>query len=86
MDATCTAETRSTTCDTCPARMVCHCLQVTEDVLLRALDTMNLVSVKDICRHTGAGDGCTACHRRLRKYLDQRTTLPMAQASSPSPI
>ena len=87
MEATCTAETRSTTCDTCPARMVCHCLQVTEDVLLHALDTMNLVSVKDICRHTGAGDGCTACHRRLRKYLDQRTALPMTQPSpSLSPI
>ena len=87
MEATCTAETQSTTCDTCPARMICHCLQVTEDVLLHALDTMNLTSVKDICRHTGAGDGCTACHRRLRKYLDQRTALPMTQPSpSLSPI
>ena len=87
MEATCTAETQSTTCDTCPARMICHCLQVTEDVLLHALDTMNLTSVKDICRHPGAGDGCTACHRRLRKYLDQRTALPMTQPSpSLSPI
>ena len=77
MEATHTAEPRPE-CETCPARMVCHCLQVTEDVLLRALETMHLVSVKDICRHTGAGDGCTACHRRLRKYLDQRHALPMA--------
>jgi bacterioferritin-associated ferredoxin len=77
MEATCTTETQSN-CETCPARMVCHCLQVTEDALLRALDTLNLVSVKDICKHTGAGDGCTACHRRLRKYLEQRHALPMA--------
>ena len=78
MEATYTNEIRSE-CESCPARMVCHCLQVTEDALLRALDSMNLHSVKDICRHTGAGDGCTACHHRLRKYLDQRHALPMAE-------
>ena len=77
MEATFSADIESD-CATCPARMVCHCLQVTEDMLLHALDTFDLNSVKDICRHTGAGDGCTACHGRLRQYLHQRQALPMA--------
>ena len=58
-------------CIGCPARMVCHCLQITEDVVLTALETLNIRSVSDLRQHTGAGEGCTACHRRLRQYLEQ---------------
>jgi bacterioferritin-associated ferredoxin len=30
-------------------------------------------SLADLRRQTGAGDGCMACHRRLQRYLAQRT-------------
>jgi bacterioferritin-associated ferredoxin len=55
----------------CPTNVVCRCLQVTEPVLLEALATMDLKTVKEIRRLTGAGDGCNACHRVLKRYLEQ---------------
>jgi bacterioferritin-associated ferredoxin len=55
----------------CPERFVCRCLQVTETELVEALITLELRTLKDIRRHTGAGDGCTACHRELKKYLER---------------
>ena len=58
-------------CDGCPDRVVCNCLQVTEGELVQALTTVELRSVRDIRRHTGAGDGCTACHKALVKYLER---------------
>ncbi len=57
-------------CPDCPGRLVCRCLRVTEAVLVSALTTGEIRSVQDIRRCTGAGDGCTACHRLLRRYLD----------------
>ena len=69
-------------CSTCPSRMICHCLQITEDVIVQAVEAMGLQTVKEIRTCTGAGDGCTACHRRLKHYLERRTSLSMAQASS----
>lgn len=75
-----TTRTR-TDCGTCPGRMVCHCLQVTEEMLLDALRTFELRSVKDIRCQTGAGDGCTACHRRLKRYLEEKAAPTVSQAA-----
>jgi bacterioferritin-associated ferredoxin len=58
-------------CNTCPGRIVCRCLQVTEEVLLTAVRTFELRTVKEVRQHTGAGDGCTVCHRAIRQYLEQ---------------
>lgn len=77
MDSFCSAER----CDECPGRIVCRCLQVTESVVIEALTTLEIRTVKDLRRHTGAGDGCTACHTRLRHYLTEH-----AYASSAEPI
>jgi bacterioferritin-associated ferredoxin len=57
-------------CETCPGRIVCHCLQVTEEALLAALNVLDLRTVKQIGEAIGAGDGCTACHKELKRYLD----------------
>lgn len=75
MDAT-LAHSAPSTCDACPARLVCRCLRVTEDAVVQAIDLLGLQTVQEVRCHTGAGDGCTACHRRLRKFLDQRQALP----------
>jgi NAD(P)H-nitrite reductase large subunit len=56
-------------CSSCPGRVICHCLQVTEEAVLVALETLALRTVRDVRRATGAGDGCTACHKRLEYYL-----------------
>jgi bacterioferritin-associated ferredoxin len=71
-------------CDSCPASLVCHCLQVTEEMLLEALHTFDLRTVQEVREHTGAGDGCTACHRRLRAFIERRASLPVPQPSSSS--
>jgi bacterioferritin-associated ferredoxin len=44
---------------------------VTESEVAEAVTSHGLRSVKDICRHTGAGDGCTACHAHLRAIVEQ---------------
>ena len=61
--------------NTCPAdcglRYICHCLRVTEAVLTEAFATQDIRTLKDIRRHTGAGDGCMACHHRLTAFLER---------------
>lgn len=53
-----------------PGRLVCACLQITERQLLDALSATPIRSLRDLRRTLGAGDGCTACHPVLRRYLD----------------
>jgi bacterioferritin-associated ferredoxin len=62
----------SETCSAdCGLRLVCRCLRVTEEILTEAFATQDIRTLKDIRQHTGAGDGCMACHRRLKTYLDR---------------
>jgi len=49
--------------------IVCHCLQVSESTLSDAIAVCGVATVKELCRETGAGGGCTACHHRLRELL-----------------
>jgi NifU-like protein len=60
-------------CGNCQAHggpVVCGCLGVTEDELVTALTTLGLRTVKEVRRHTGAGGGCNACHRKIQSYLE----------------
>jgi bacterioferritin-associated ferredoxin len=65
------ASFRSDSCHDCPVRVVCRCLQITEDVIVEAFATGEIRTLKDLRQCTGAGDGCTACHAALRQYLEQ---------------
>jgi bacterioferritin-associated ferredoxin len=56
----------------CRQRLVCRCLQITEEEIFEALSTGEVNDVRDIRRQTGAGDGCTACHRLLQQYVALR--------------
>ena len=51
-------------------RYVCACLRITEHELLSTLASTNVCTLRDLRRTIGAGDGCTACHRTLQRYLD----------------
>jgi bacterioferritin-associated ferredoxin len=62
---------RVSDCGTDPGRMICYCLQVSEAVILDALHRFELRTVKEVRQHTGAGDGCTACHGDIRRLLEQ---------------
>lgn len=62
-------------CQTCPAvgscpdRVVCRCLRVTEETIIGAIVGLGLRTVKEVRQATDAGDGCTCCHRELHAYL-----------------
>ena len=73
---------RESDCRTCTGRMVCRCLQVTEEVLLETLTAFELRTVTEVRQHTGAGDGCTACHRLLRQYLERHRKAEAQSASA----
>jgi bacterioferritin-associated ferredoxin len=75
MPATCSQDD----CQACPLRVVCHCLRVTEDVLLDALTKLPIRNLRDIRKYTGAGDGCCACHAELEQYLELQPYLPSAE-------
>ncbi len=63
-------------CQECQARVVCHCLQVTEDVLREALSTLPIRSLNDLRQLTGVGDACLACHPQLHHYLEEIASPP----------
>lgn len=50
-------------------QIICQCLQVTESTVREAAARCPFFSLAEIGRETGAGTGCTACHRRLRRLL-----------------
>jgi bacterioferritin-associated ferredoxin len=56
-------------CHGCPERVVCRCLNITEQEIVGAITTRDLSSIRELRRHTGAGDGCTCCHEVLKEYL-----------------
>ena len=71
----------SSGCADCSERILCPCLQITEANVKAALVSLEIRSLQDLRQHTGAGDGCTACHKVLRKYIENH-----AQSSSAEPI
>ena len=61
---------------------LCHCLKVTEADMVETIVTLGLRSFDDVRRCTGAGDGCTSCHRKIRECLT-RYALPSASSALP---
>ncbi|MBX9622909.1 MAG: (2Fe-2S)-binding protein [Gemmataceae bacterium] len=57
-------------CAGCPDRVVCRCLKVTEGAIVDAVVSLGLRTVKDVRRATGAGDGCTCCHKQIRALIE----------------
>ena len=64
------AHLSASTCQDCPIRVVCRCLQITEEVVIAAVSTGEITTLKELRQCTGAGDGCTACHATLARYLE----------------
>lgn len=74
MNSTCSRDQ----CDACPARVVCRCLQVTEDEIVSVIETLGLRTVQEVRQATGAGTGCTCCHTEIRQRLAMVDTLAIA--------
>jgi bacterioferritin-associated ferredoxin len=46
-------------------------MEVTEEALIEVILSLNIRTYSQLRQHTGAGDGCMACRRRLQGYIDQ---------------
>ena len=66
--------------ETCSDAYVCRCLRVTETTLEDAMDRCPMRNLQDVARETGAGSGCTACHRLIRKYIAARAGANLVDA------
>lgn len=53
----------------CSETILCHCLRVSESTIADAVAICGLTSIREVCRETGAGSGCTACHARIMQLL-----------------
>jgi NAD(P)H-nitrite reductase large subunit len=63
-------------CSGCPDRIVCRCFKVSEAVIVDAVQTLGLRTVKEVRNATGAGDGCTCCHHEIRALIEVHTESP----------
>lgn len=57
-------------CAGCPDRIVCRCLKVSEAVVVEAIVTLGMRTVREVREVTLAGDGCTCCHRQIRELIE----------------
>jgi bacterioferritin-associated ferredoxin len=65
----------------CPDRVVCRCLKVSEETVITAIVTLGVRTLTELRTVTMAGDGCTCCHRELKQYL--ATYAPSPSSSEP---
>lgn len=61
--------------------VVCHCLKVTAAEIKTAASLIERPTAACVMNLTGAGGGCTACHRRIRQMISNQ-----CPAASSSPI
>lgn len=77
----CSGSCRScATVGSCPDRLVCRCLRVTEEAVITAIVTLGLRTVHEVRQATEAGTGCNGCHREIAAYLTDYAS------SSSSPV
>lgn len=50
--------------------LVCRCYGVTESEIRASIERLDAQTVEDITGQTCAGNGCTACHFRIRRLLN----------------
>jgi bacterioferritin-associated ferredoxin len=73
-----TTPTTTDRCDSCPGKVVCRCLQVTEEQLVNLIARYDLRTIREVRMHTGAGNGCTCCHQELQQYLERHALAVVA--------
>lgn len=51
-------------------KLICHCYSVSEAEILHAIEHDEARTVEEITGQTCAGNGCTACHFRIQRLLN----------------
>jgi bacterioferritin-associated ferredoxin len=75
----------SACCTSRTARPICHCLGVTEAEIRQTIVEGELASVRQVAHACGAGSGCTACHRHIRRYLHEAAQRRTAEERAEQP-
>lgn len=52
-------------------KIVCHCFNVSEETIIKAIRTNHLKTVDDVTHFTKAGGGCGRCKGDIQKILDK---------------
>ena len=55
--------------------VTCRCLGVDRSEVVDCIAVTGAETVREVTAHTGAGSGCTACHRRICDLLNGRTAV-----------
>ncbi|MDP1796571.1 MAG: (2Fe-2S)-binding protein [Planctomycetaceae bacterium] len=71
--------------ETAATRPVCHCLRVEADEIRDAIDDGELNTVRQVTAACGAGGGCTACHRHIKRFLAEAARERAAQVAMNAP-
>ena len=61
------------------ARPICHCLRVDETEIRDVIEDSELQTVRQVTAACGAGGGCTACHRHIKRFLAEAARERTAQ-------
>lgn len=61
------------------ARPICHCLRVEETEIREVIEDSELQTVRQVTAACGAGGGCTACHRHIKRFLAEAARNRAAQ-------
>lgn len=63
-------------------RILCECLKVSEARVAACVRSGRACSVNEVMACTGAGTGCTACHRDIQAVVEKNTPAPITNKAS----
>lgn len=66
----------------CPERPLCHCFGISHAEVQETIEQNDLVTVRGITQACGAGGGCMACHRHLKRLLNENAVAKRMQPCS----
>ena len=64
-------------------KIVCHCFNVSEEAIIKAIRTNHLTSVEDVTHFTKAGGACGKCKGEIQKILDKVNSACEVPAAKP---
>ena len=67
-------------CPTEGTRPLCHCLNISECEVREAIAEYDLQTVRGVAKTCGAGGGCTACHRHIKRLLNEQVVQSRMQS------
>jgi bacterioferritin-associated ferredoxin len=65
-------------------KMVCYCFGLRESDVRSTMYSSGCAHLKEIMDCSGAGTGCTACHRRIQAVLNSHADGDQCPGSSPT--